>query len=214
MRLKTLPIALFVFLAPSAMGQRFSLAAGGGAGPAPGNAQTQPNGQSAQKETNGTLLLDAGFEVFRIGSTSISVDVPVTLYGSRSSDVYASGLYSGFYTERITAAVTPGVRARFATQRRLSPWLSFGAGAASIHRTGVDFQSGQQIAAQTDSNLVAMLAPGAGADLRLNSRWFVRGEVRNYLFRTPATGFVSSFPYWNRWNHHLLVAAGVGFRFH
>lgn len=214
MNLKTIPIAVLVCLAPAVLAQRFSVTAGGGAGPAPGNAQTQPNGQSAQKEVSGTFLLNAGFEMFRVKGTSIAVEIPVALHGSSSSDVYASGLYSGFYSERLTAAVTPGIRAQFTAQRRLSPWLTFGAGAASIHRTGVDFQSRQQTAAQIDSSLVAVLAPGAGADLRLNSHWFVRGEVRNYLFRTPATGFVSSFQYWNRWNHHLLIAGSVGFRFH
>jgi hypothetical protein len=157
-------------------------------------------------------LLNAGFEFLHYRSASIAIDVPVALHGSRSSDVFARGLYAGLYTERLTAALTPGVRVRLGPGRRLSPWLSFGAGLAIIHRTGVDFLAGQQLASQNDSNLTVVLAPAGGVDMRVARRWFLRGELRNYLYRTPATGFVSSFPYWNRWNYNPVLAASVGCR--
>jgi hypothetical protein len=91
----------------------------------------------------------------RYKSVSVEIDFLVAAYGSRSS---AHGLYVGLYTERLTAAVTPGVWVRFGPER-LSPWLSSGAGLATIRRTGVEFLAGQQIASQTDSNLTVVLGP-------------------------------------------------------
>ena len=213
MSLTTCRAIVFLCLAPGAVCQRMSIAIGGGAGPASGNARTDPSGRDAEPEIGGTLLLDAEFGLLHYNSVSIAVDVPAALHGSRSSDVYARGAYAGFYTERLTNAVTPGVRIRFGPGRRLSTWLSFGGGMAAIRRTGVDFQAGQPLASQSDSNLTVALAPAAGIDIRVAGRWFVRGELRNYLYRTPATGFVSSFPYWNRWNYNPVVGGSVGFRF-
>lgn len=212
MSLNACRIIIFLCLAPSAICQHLSIAIGGGAGPASGNARTAPAGRDAKPETGGTLLLNASLEFLHHKSVSIGIDVPVAIHGSRSSDVFARGLYASIYTERLTAALTPGVRVRFGPERRLSPWLSFGAGLGTIRRTGTDFQSGQQTASQSDSNLTVVLTPGAGADIRVARRWFLRGELRNYLYRTPATGFVSSFTYWNRWNYNPVVAGSVGFR--
>jgi hypothetical protein len=188
-------------------------AIGGAAGRASGDARTDPNGGDVRPEIGGTLLLNAAFEFLHRQIAAIGIEVPAAVHGSRSSDVFARGGYAGFYTERLAVVLTPGLRVRFATERRLSPWLSFGAGLARIHREGVDFQSSQQAASQIDSNLSLALAPAAGIDIRIARRWFFRGELRNYLYRTPASGFVSSFPYWNRWNYNPVIAGSLGFRF-
>lgn len=100
-------------------------AIGGGAGPASGNARTDPNGGDARPAIEGTLLLNAGFEFLHFGSAAIGVEVPLAVHGSRSSDVFARGGFASFYTEQITTVLTPGVRVRFARERLLSPWLSF-----------------------------------------------------------------------------------------
>lgn len=203
---------IFLCVAPSACAQGLSLAIGGGAGPASGNARTDPNGRDVRPEVGGAFLVNAGFEFLHYKSAAIGIEIPVAAHGSRSWDVFARGGYAGLYTERLTAVVTPGVRVRLGPERCLSPWVSFGVGLAMIRRTGVDFQFSQQIASQSDSNLTVALAPTAGVDIRVGRRWFVRGELRNYLYRTPATGFVSSFPFWNRWNYNPLVTGSVGFR--
>jgi hypothetical protein len=193
--------------------QSADFAIGGGAGPASGNARSDPNGLATAPEIGGTLLLNAGFPFLRYKGATLAIEVPVAVHGSRSLDVFARGIYAGFYAERLTAVLSPGVRVRFAEKRRLSPWLSFGTGLAMIRRTGVDFQSSQRTASQSDSNLSLALVPAAGMDLHVSRRWFVRGELRNYLYKTPATGFVSSFPYWNRWNYNPVIAGSLGFRF-
>lgn len=203
---------VFLFVTPWAFAQRLSVAIGGGAGPASGNARTDPTGRDARPEVGGTLLLNPGFEFLRHTSVALEMEVPVALHGSRGSDIFARGLYASLYTERLTAVLTPGVRMRFGPERRLSPWLSFGAGVARIRRTGVDYELGQQRASQRDSNLTVALAPAAGVDVRVARRWFFRGELRNYIYRTPASGFVASFPYWNRWNYSPIVAGSLGFR--
>jgi hypothetical protein len=142
------------------------------------------------------------------------LEIPLAVHGSRSADVFAQGSYTGVYTERLTAVLTPSIRVRPAlVGKRIAPWLSFGAGIAVIHRTGNDFQSSQAAASQVGSSRGLALAPAAGADIRLAQRWFARLEMRNYLYQTPATGFVSSFVYWNRWNYNPVVAGSVGFRF-
>ena len=199
-------------LAPGAWCQRLSLSVGGGAGPAAGDARSYPDGREARPEVGATLLLNAGIGLLSFRGARLEIEVPVAVHGSRSSDVFTSGAYAGFYKERQTATITPGLKVRFASDRRLSPWASFGAGLAAIRRMGNDFQFAQPAASQSDSNLTLALAPAAGIDIRFASRWFVRGELRNYLYRTPATGFVSSFPYWNRWNYNPVVAASIGFR--
>jgi len=163
MNLNTCRAIIILCLAPIAICQHLSVAIGGGAGPASGNARTDPTGRDARPEIGGTLLLNAGYEFVHSKSAAIGIEVPIALRGSRSSDVFASGLYASLYTERLTAAVTPGVRVRFGPERRLSPWLSFGAGLATVRRTGVDFQGGQQLASQSDSNLTVVLAPGGRA---------------------------------------------------
>lgn len=162
----------------------------------------------------GTLLLNGGLDFLHRKKITVGFEIPLGVHGSRSADVLAQGSYAGVYTERLTAVLTPGIRVRLApVGRRVSPWLSFGAGIAVIHRTGNDFQSSKPAASQVGSSRALALAPAAGADIRLAQRWFARLEFRNYLYQTPATGFVSSFVYWNRWNHNPVVAGSIGFRF-
>jgi hypothetical protein len=187
-------------------------AIGGGAGPASGNGRTDPNGGDARPAIGGTLLLNAGFEFLHFRSAAIGVETPLGVLGSRSSDIFARGSFASLYTERTTAVLTPGFRVRFGREQRLSPWMSFGAGVAVIHRTGRDFGLGFPGASQIGSSRTLALTPAAGIDIRIARRWFLRGELRNYLYRTPATGFVSSFPFWNRWNYNPVVAASLGIR--
>lgn len=138
--------------------------------------------------------------------------MPASFYGSPRTEVFSQFGVSGYYSERLTVALTPGIRARFASRSRVSPWISVGGGGVLIRRTGVDSILSQVIASQRDSNLGVAVAPAAGADLRIGSRWFVRGELRNYLYRTPSTGFVASVPYWGRWNYNPVIAISGGWR--
>jgi len=187
---------------------------GAGAGPPAGNARTDPRGNDVGPAIGGTLLFNGAVDFLHRKRVAIGLEIPLAVHSSRSADVFAQGGYAGVYTERLTVVLTPGIRVRLApVGRRISPWLSFGAGIAVIHRTGNDFQSSQPAASQVGSSRAPALAPAAGADIRLARRWFVRVEMRNYLYQTPATGFVSSFVYWNRWNHNPVVAGGMGFRF-
>lgn len=185
---------------------------GAGAGPAAGSARVDPNGVNAQSSIGGTLLLNGGFDFFNFKSAALGVEIPLAIHGSQSSDVAAIGSNASFYTERLSAVLTPGIRVGFANKSRLSPWISFGAGVASVRRTGVDFIFGQRAASQTDSNFTVALAPAAGVNYRLGRHWFIRGEARDYIFRTPAKGLVGSFPFWNRWNNNPVFALSIGFR--
>jgi hypothetical protein len=187
------------------------LTAGAGAGPAADSARTDPRGNDARPGIGATLVFTGGFDLLHGKNAAAGVVIPVAIGGSRSSDVFARGGYAGVYTERVKAVLTAGIRVRFAPERRISPWLSFGPGIAVIRRTGSDFQGGQPIASQVGSSRALAITPAAGADIRLNRRWFVRLEMDNYLYRTPATGFVSSFVRWNRWNYNPVVAASIGF---
>ena len=209
----TLMLPPAVFLAVEGLAiHAADFALGGGTGRASGNARTDPNGGDASPQLGGTLLLTAGFDILHYQSATIGLEVPLALHGSRSSDVFARGGFASFYTERLTAVLTPGVRVRFATERRLSPWFSFGAGLAVIRRTGLDFAFSQPGASQNSSSRTMALTPAAGIDVRVARHWFFRGELRNYLYRTPSTGFVSSFPFWNRWNYNPVVGGSIGFR--
>jgi hypothetical protein len=158
--------------------------------------------------------LNGGLDFLHRKKITVGLEIPLAVHGSRSADVFAKGSYAGVYTERLTAVLTPGIRVRLApVGGRVSPWLSFGAGIAVIHRTGNDYQSSKPAASQVGSSRALALAPAAGADIRFAQPWFARLEIRNYLYQTPATGFVSSFVYWNRWNHNPVVAGSIGFRF-
>jgi hypothetical protein len=180
---------------------------GGGVGPASGN---------FEPTVHGTILLNGGVDFWRFHGIGLGVEIPVGLFGSESSDAFPghSG-NAGMYREWVTAVVTPGLRVRLLPEGRVSPWLSLGVGVAQVHRVGTIFQSifGQTFAMQTDSNLTVPLAPAVGVDFGLTHRWFLRGEMRNYLFKTPQAGFVSSEQYWNRWNYNPVFGASVGFKF-
>jgi hypothetical protein len=63
-----------------------------------------------------------------------------------------------------------------------------------MRRTGVDYQFGQQVASQRDANFTVALVPATGVDVRVTPRWFLRGELRNFLYRTPASGFGGLLP--------------------
>jgi hypothetical protein len=210
MRCPVSAAAFYVLAALCAPGADFTI--GGGAGPASGNSRADPSGKDVSPSFGGTLLVSGGLDFLHLGKAAVGVEVPFSYYGSRRSDTYASGGYASVYTERITAALTPGIRVRAASAARWSPWVSFGAGIASIHRTGQDYQLSQPAAAQEGSSRVLALAPAAGVDVRLARRWFLRAELRNYLYQTPATGFVSSFTYWNRWNWNPVAAVSIGLR--
>ena len=124
-----------------------------------------------------------------------------------------AGSYASFYSERVSAALTPGVRVRLARGAGFRRGLSFGAGVALLQRTGTDYQVGpaERIAERLEST--AALAPAGGADIRLSRWWFFREELRNYLYRTPVSGFVASFPYWGTWHYNPVAVLSLGIRF-
>jgi hypothetical protein len=128
------------------------------------------------------------------------------------SDVLVGGRWAEYYSEKLRAVFTPGVRLRFLPDGRFSPWIAFGAGVASLWRSGESFVFGPPIAKQVDINLAFVTAAGAGIDVGLGKRWLVRGEFRNYLYRTPGSGFVGVWTFIHRWNSNPVVLAGVGLR--
>lgn len=193
------------------------IALGGGAGPAGGGAsRSDLEFTGGSKQTSGTVLLGVTIEPgrFKTAAAAIGVDLPLAIHGSQRADVIRAGRGTNVYTERATAVAAPGVRIRFSPGRRLTPWLSFGAGLAVIRRTGTSSGFNSRVS-QAGSSLALALVPAAGIDYRYRgaSRWFVRGEVRNFLYRTPATEFVTAQPYWNRWNYDPVAAGSVGYRF-
>ena len=126
----------------------------------------------------------------------------LSIYGSQRASIHAipSGSFVTSYSERPTVTLTPGLRVRWAGTRRISPWAAFGGGMARIDRTGTIFDAGRHSATQSDIKFVPALAPAAGADIRLRGRWFLRGEFRAFLYRTPGVGFVASEFDWNQWH--------------
>ena len=189
------------------------VAIGAGAGPHSGNASFNPTGARVDGTAGATLLLNGGFDFLKRGNFAFGVEIPLALHGATRASVSFRGQSTSIYTEQLSMALTPAVRARFAPQRSLSPWISFGAGLARIHRTGQDFYFANALAAQVGTSRGLALMPAAGVDVRLARRWFVRAEFRDYIYRTPANGFVSSFAFWNRWNFNPMAGASLGLRF-
>jgi hypothetical protein len=71
---------------------------------------------------------------------------------------------------------------------------------ARIDRTGIIFTSGQPNATQSDLKFVPALAPAAGVDIRIKGHSSLRGEFRDFLYRTPGVGFVAAEFDWNQWH--------------
>ena len=83
---------------------------------------------------------------------------------------------------------------------------------ARIDRTGIIFDAGRPSATQSDIKFVPALAPAAGADIRLRGRWFLRGEFRDFLCRTPGVGFVASEFDWNQWHSNPTGIVSLVYR--
>jgi len=158
------------------------------------------------------VLVNGAHEFWRFHGSAVGVEVPFGYDGWERTSLDAHASYFGFYKERFKVGVTPGIRVRFRTERRFSPWAAMGAGGVILQRTGVSEQYGTLSASQRDTNLVFAMAPGLGLDLRVKAKWFVRVEARTHFFQTPTNGFVAAFPYWGRWNYNPVAAIGLGWR--
>jgi hypothetical protein len=123
-------------------------------------------------------------------------------YARQVLDTRAGGLYVELPVFTVSNAIangagsilfTPGVRFKFATQSRLSPYAVLGVGVASF--------GGSAVASRTTTSAVDF---GAGMDVRLTRLLSIRGEVRDFVTR-PRLG-----DYGGR-NHPVF---GVGIAFH
>ena len=188
---------------------------GAGAGPSSGSVgSTNFGGLLIGGQAGPTALLNAGFDLWTLKSVQLGVEIPLSIYGSQRASIHAipSGPFVTSYSERPTATLTPGLRARLAGHRRITPWAAFGGGMARIDRTGIIFDMGQPSATQSDIKFVPALAPAAGADIRLRGRLSLRGEFRAFLYRTPFVGFVASEFDWNRWHNNPTGIVSVVYK--
>ena len=188
---------------------------GAGAGPSSGSVgSTNFGGLLVGGQAGATVLLNAGFDFWSWKSAQVGVEIPLSIYGSQRASIHAipSGSFVTSYSERPTVTLTPGLRVRWAGPRRISPWVAFGGGMARIDRTGIIFDAGRPSATQSDIKFVPALAPAAGADIRLRGRWFLRGEFRAFLYRTPGVGFVASEFDWNQWHSNPTGIVSLVYR--
>src|SRR4051812_24676470 len=113
---------LFAALCAAAFGTDLSL--GFAAGPASGSA--------IRTEVDAEALVNFGYDFWRPGRGALGLEVPASFGGSPRSEMFSRFQLSSYYSERLSAALTPGLRVRFATSSRFSPWLSAGAGGVRL----------------------------------------------------------------------------------
>jgi hypothetical protein len=117
-------ICLAVLVAPNGTASLWAsdsdLVVGAGAGPAAGNARTDPAGNDLRPAIGWTLLFNGGVDFLHRGSVAAGLEIPVAVHGSRSTDIFAQGSYAGAYSERLTSVVTPGLRVRLSPEDGVS----------------------------------------------------------------------------------------------
>ncbi|HSA91947.1 MAG TPA: hypothetical protein VLE48_02970 [Terriglobales bacterium] len=104
--------------------------------------------------------------------------------------------------------VTPGLRAKFRPEARVSPWLSVGGGYARIEPRGTLVDGTTPNPTVVNSNAGA-LQMGGGADVKAFWRLSFRGEVRDFYTAKPRLN-VDTF---GGRQHNVVVSGGIVFGF-
>ncbi|HXE91655.1 MAG TPA: hypothetical protein VNK82_11915 [Terriglobales bacterium] len=100
--------------------------------------------------------------------------------------------------------VTPGLRAKFRPEARVSPWLSVGGGYARIEPRGtlVDGTTPNPTVVNTNAGALQM---GGGADVKAFWRISFRGEVRDFYTAKPQLN-VDTF---GGRQHNVVISGGI-----
>lgn len=184
-----------------------------GTGPKGQTTVNTPAGTVFAADSSTTTLVDGSFKIFGIGPVSINWDIPVAFGGAGYANVVAQSGSAVAYVEKFKWAVTPGLKGRF-TIGPISPWISFGAGAARLDRSGAFYSLGSNPLSQVANGWSLALSPAGGIDLRLLPIVFFRGEVRAYNLRPAESLFSNSNLLQNLdWRSNTLFLVGIGARF-
>jgi hypothetical protein len=144
-------------------------------------------------------VFNPSFALVSAGPGRLELEVPVMWSGG--AEVFISGdEYAGADS---TWSVIPGVRYRFAPERRLSPFAGFGVGIASATSFGV---ARFGIVRIEEGTRHLALGYGGGLDLRVIGPLKLRGELRTVALRNTLGGE-------SRWEHRPLFMGGIGFNF-
>ncbi len=99
--------------------------------------------------------------------------------------------------------VTPGVRLKLYTEKKLSPWVVAGGGYALYYPSSSSI-AGKAIAAISNTNSLA-LEMGGGMDWIATPKWTIRGEVRDFYTGSPNFGV----PVYGRGQFNFVVSGGI-----
>lgn len=103
--------------------------------------------------------------------------------------------------------ITPAARVNLFPTTAVSPWVSFGGGFAHFSQSSTLVYGGNNPGKSTTSGVIEA---GAGLDVKVWKRLFIRGEVRDFYSGEP------DFPLANTGKsrqHNFLVGGGLFWRF-
>ncbi len=184
----------------------------GGIGPSHRSTVDTPSGPVTANDSTGTVVIDGAAKIFGIGPASINWDIPVAFGGRGRAQAFGNGVGGTAYAERMQWAVTPGLKVRVGLGL-LSPWVSFGIGAARVEQAGVDWTALTTGKIGTGNNFAFAISPAGGIDIHPLPILFLRGEVRSYNFQSPDFGLLGTNPLKGDWRNNLLFLGGIGLRF-
>lgn len=160
-----------------------------------GKSTVTNGGRTVEANSSTSVMLTPAGTIANFGVASLGWEVPIA-FGGPAKALIGNGRVA---TEKLDFLLVPGARLRLLPGRRLSPWASVGLGVGRFDRASVS-SVGNAVRAATDSSFT--VAVGAGADLKLAGPLFLRGEIRNFNYKSLDDLRRNSF----------LTLVGFGFR--
>lgn len=150
-----------------------------------------------------TFQVNYGRHLMGEGLTQLFFEVPASF--NLDEDLHMN---SNVIPEKYKAIfVTPSARANFFASTRVSPWASFGGGYGRFSASS-NLEFGGTYTGQKSTN-TGVLQLGAGLDVKVFSRFSVRGEFRDFWSGTPNLGVQTG----KSRQHNFFVGAGVVWHF-
>ena len=149
-----------------------------------------------------TFEINYGRHIWGEGFTRVTFEVPAVINMDEDLNFAANSVPSSYQSY----FVTPSLRANVFATTAISPWISAGGGFGHF-RPADHLEFGGSSGAKSSTTGVMQI--GIGLDVRLKSRFTLRGEARDFWSGTPDILVDTG----KSRQHNYLVGGGVVWRF-
>jgi hypothetical protein len=149
-----------------------------------------------------TFEINYGRHIWGEGFTRVTFEVPAVINTDEDLNFAANSVPSSYQSY----FVTPSLRANVFATTAISPWISAGGGFGHF-RPADHLEFGGTSGAKSSTTGVMQI--GIGLDVRLKSRFTLRGEARDFWSGTPNILVDTG----KSRQHNYLVGGGIVWRF-